>query len=52
MGFYRLIGVDVSEPTKQFLIDPDHPGEDPVEQIPDDSALIAHAARISATRIT
>ena len=52
MAFYRLIGVGVSEPTTQLLIDPVHADAAPFEQIPENPPLIAHAARISAIRIT
>ena len=52
MGFARLAGIGVNEPTTQFVVDPDHPDAAAVEQIPDNPALIAHANRVNAVRST
>ena len=50
MGLYRLIGIGVATPTTLFIVDPDHPDAAPLETIPENTALRAHAARISTVR--
>ena len=48
MGLYRLIGIGVATPTTLFIVDPDHPDAAPLETIPENPALRAHAERVNA----
>ena len=50
MGLYRLVGIGVATPTTLFVVDPDHSDAAPLETIPENPALRAHADRVNAVR--